>query len=119
MSVPGTAGMLDRTLYVARSILTGLKEALGPHLAAHLAYMIELETSGVLFASGPFFASGASTGEGMTIVRAASESEARAVLEKDPFVVAGLRRFELHEWHLMEGAIQVTVLASQQRGVLP
>lgn len=58
-------------------------------------------------------------GEGMTIVRAGSLELARAILEKDPFVAAGLRAFDLHEWHLMEGALHLTVLASQQRGVLP
>jgi hypothetical protein len=33
--------------------------------------------------------------------------------------VAGRRAFELREWHIMEGALQLTVLASQQRGVVP
>jgi uncharacterized protein len=115
-----TRGMLDRTLYVALSRLVAPKEALGGHLEAHLRFMVALEEEGVLFASGPFFGpGGASTGEGMTIVRATSPEQARSILERDPFVVAGLRTFDLHEWHLMEGAIQVTLHASQQRGMLP
>lgn len=115
-----TKGMLDRTLYVAISRLLAPKEQLAPQLSAHLGFMIGLEERGTLFASGPFFApDGQGTGEGMTIVRARSLDEARAVLEQDPFVVAGRRAFELREWHIMEGALQLTVLASQQRGVVP
>jgi uncharacterized protein len=115
-----TRGMLDRTLYVALSRPLVPRAELASHLSAHLGFMIALEERGVLFASGPFFdPAGEATGAGMTIVRAASAAEARAILEEDPFVVAGLRAFDLHEWHLMEGALQLTVLASKQRGVVP
>lgn len=114
-----TRGMLDRTLYVAISRPLVPKARLAETLSAHLDYMIELEERGVLFASGPFFADGEGTGAGLTIVRAGSNDEARALLERDPFVAAGLRTFDLHEWHLMEGALQLTVLASRQRGVVP
>ena len=115
-----TRGMLDRTLYVALSRPLVPGEQLAPELPAHLEFMIALEARGVLFASGPFFAPGGQgTGAGLTIVRAGSLEEARAILAQDPFVVAGLRAFDLHEWHLMEGALQLTVLASQQRGVVP
>jgi uncharacterized protein YciI len=111
---------LNRTLYVALARLVAPREALAPHLAAHLQFMIGLEETGTLFASGPFFdPNGVGTGEGMSIVRASSREDAAAVLSRDPFVMAGLRTFELHEWHIMEGALHVTVLASQQRGVLP
>jgi uncharacterized protein YciI len=113
--------MLDRTLYVGLSRLSPgvLPAALAPHLEAHLRFMIGLEEGGALFASGPFFAGGASTGCGLTIVRAASLAEAREILDRDPFAVAGLRTWELHEWHVMEGAIHVTLHASRQRGSLP
>jgi uncharacterized protein YciI len=114
-----TQGMLDRTLYVALSRLATPDAVLAPVLAAHLAFMIELEARGVLFASGPFVSDGKPSGAGLTIVRAGSADEARAILAGDPFVVAGLRAFEIHEWHLMEGALHLTVLASQQRGVVP
>ena len=119
-AVHTTRGMLDRTLYVALSRPLVPQAELAGHLSAHLGFMIALEERGVLFASGPFFdPAGGGTGAGMTIVRAGSLAEARAILEEDPFVVAGLRAFDLHEWHLMEGALQLTVLASKQRGVVP
>lgn len=101
--------MLDKTLFVALSRPLASKEALGAKLREHLDFMIGLEQEGVLFASGPF--TDGPFGEGLTIVRAGSSAEARALLEKDPFVVDGLRTFDLREWHLMEGAIQVTVHA--------
>lgn len=116
-----TAGMLDRTLYVGLSQLrTGVEAAaLAPHLRAHIEFMISLEERGVLFASGPFHADGASTGEGLTIVRAASLTDARAILDADPFAVAGLRTWDVREWHLMEGAIYLTLHASRRAGGLP
>jgi uncharacterized protein YciI len=113
------AGMLDRTLWVAVSRLVGTPQALAGELEAHLAYMIELESRGALFASGPFRDAGKNTGAGLTIVRADSADDARTLLDADPFVRAGIRSYELHEWHLMEGALQLTVLASRRRGVVP
>jgi uncharacterized protein YciI len=113
--------MLDRTLYVGLSRLApGVAvSALGPHVAAHVDFLVALEERGVLFASGPFQTGGANTGEGLTIVRAASLVEATQILDGDPFARLGLRTWDVHEWHLMEGAIHVTLHASRQRGTLP
>ncbi|HTE54559.1 MAG TPA: YciI family protein [Kofleriaceae bacterium] len=118
-AIRATSSMLDRALYVALSRrLPGAD--LAPRLQAHLEFMIGLEERGILFASGPFFGpDGSTSGAGMSIVRAGSLEEARAILSADPFVVAGLRIFDLHEWHIMEGSLQLTVLASRQRGLLP
>jgi hypothetical protein len=84
---------------------------LGPVLRDHLDYMIDLEKRGVLFASGPL--SGAS-GDGLSILRAATVDDARAIAERDPFVTKGLRRFDLREWTLMEGAIGLTLKCSDR-----
>ncbi|HEY4238362.1 MAG TPA: YciI family protein [Kofleriaceae bacterium] len=78
---------------------------LAPHVEAHIAFMTELEHAGVLVASGPFRAAGANTGEGLTIVRAASLAAAHEALAGDPFVRAGLRTWQLHEWHVVEGKL--------------
>src|SRR5690242_20954541 len=53
---------------------------LKPHLVEHLEYMIGLERAGKLFASGPLDF-GASS-DGLTILRAASADEARALDRK-------------------------------------
>ncbi len=74
--------------------------------------MVDLERQGKLFASGPL---GDSTrGDGMTIVRTASEAEARELALRDPFVVNGIRTFTLQPWILMEGSLNVTVNFSDQ-----
>jgi hypothetical protein len=110
-----TQKMLRRKLYVIFSKPVRGFEAMKPVLPAHLDYMIGLEKQGVLFASGPLGApeSGMS-GEGMTVVRAADAAQARKLAEADPFVVNGLRTFELREWTLMEGSFGVRISFSDQ-----
>lgn len=104
-----TAAMLRPKFFVALAFGKGLD--LGPRLADHLAYMIELERRGRLFASGPF--GDGRSGDGMTILRAADEAEARAMMLADPFVVHGLRTFTITPWTVMEGSLSVTVSLSQ------
>ena len=98
-----TKGMLRLKLFVIFSQGKGLD--LKPYLAEHLAYMIELEQRGKLFASGPF--GDGTKGDGMTIVRAASEAEARELALADPFVANGLRTFTIKPWTVMEGSLNV------------
>ena len=100
-----TKGMLRLKLFVIFSFGKGLD--LKPYLADHLTYMIELEREGKLFASGPF--GDGTRGDGMTIVRAANEEEARAVALRDPFVTNGTRTFRIEPWTVMEGSLSVTV----------
>jgi uncharacterized protein YciI len=100
-----TNGMLRLKLFVIFSFGKGLD--LRPYLADHLAYMIELERQGKLFASGPF--GDATKGDGMTIVRAADHEEARTIALRDPFVVNGIRTFKIETWTVMEGSLNVTV----------
>ena len=100
-----TKGMLRLKLFVIFSFGKGLD--LKPYLADHLTYMIELEQEGKLFASGPF--GDGTRGDGMTIVRAANEQEARAVALRDPFVTNGIRTFRIEPWTVMEGSLSVTV----------
>ena len=84
-------------------------------LPQHLEYMIGLEKKGVLFASGPLTAAPAQpAGDGLTILRAASAEEARAIASTDPFVVNKLRTFEVREWTVMEGSLGVKVNFSDQ-----
>jgi len=104
-----TRNMLRPKFFVAFSLGKGLD--LRPRLAEHLAYMIELERRGRLFASGPF--GDGRNGDGMTILRASDEAEARAMMLKDPFVVHGLRTFTIKPWTVMEGSLSVTVSLSQ------
>jgi uncharacterized protein YciI len=77
--------------------------------------MIGLEKKGVLFASGPLAeptARPAVTGSPSCARRA--RGGARKIAEADPFVVNGLRSFELREWTVMEGSLGIKVNFSDQ-----
>ena len=110
-----TQRMLRKKLYVVLSKPKTDPAQLAAHLPAHLEYMIGLEKEGVLFASGPLVEPGGQPrGDGMTILRTASAEEARAIAERDPFYVNGLRSFEVREWTLMEGSLTLRVNFSDQ-----
>jgi uncharacterized protein len=84
--------------------------AVDSHVAGHVGWLLKLERDGVLFLSGPLV-SGPDTGpgSGITVVRAADEDAARVIASGDPFVLAGLRTFELYRWRLNEGSVSVRV----------
>lgn len=105
-----TKGMLKLKLFVIFSQGKGLDVT--PYLADHLEYMIALERQGKLFASGPL--GDPTKADGMTIVRAADEEEARQLALRDPFVVNGIRTFKIVPWTVMEGSLNVTVNFSDQ-----
>ncbi|MFZ5691004.1 MAG: YciI family protein [Pseudomonadota bacterium] len=105
-----TKGMLKLKLFVIFSQGKGLDVT--PYLADHLEYMIALEREGKLFASGPL--GDPTKADGMTIVRAADEEEARQLALRDPFVVNGIRTFKIVPWTVMEGSLNVTVNFSDQ-----
>ena len=110
-----TKGMLRKKLYVVLSKGGAAPEHLGAVLPEHLEYMIGLEKQGVLFASGPLTtAPGRPVGDGLTILRAANEDEARAIASADPFVVNKVRTFEVREWTVMEGSFGVRLNFSDQ-----
>jgi uncharacterized protein YciI len=110
-----TKGMLRKKLYVVLSKGSAAPEQIARHLPSHLEYMISLEKQGILFASGPLAeADGKTRGDGLTILRAANAEAARRIAEADPFVVNGLRSFELREWTVMEGSLGIKVNFSDQ-----
>ena len=110
-----TQRMLRKKLYVVLSKGGATAEQIGAVLPQHLEYMIGLEKTGVLFASGPLTAApGAPAGDGLTILRATGAEEARTIASADPFVINKLRTFEVREWTVMEGSIGVTVNLSDQ-----
>jgi hypothetical protein len=110
-----TKGMLRKKLYAVFSRGGATAEQLGAVLPDHLEYMIGLEKQGVLFASGPLTtAPGRPVGDGLTILRAGSEDEARKIAAADPFVVHKVRTFEVREWTVMEGSFGVRLNFSDQ-----
>jgi uncharacterized protein YciI len=110
-----TRKMLRPKFYAVLSKPSSAPDKLKALLPAHLEYMIDLEKRGVLFASGPLAdGKGPPSGEGLTVLRAANAGAARDIAEADPFVVNGLRSFELKEWTIMEGTLSLRVNLSDQ-----
>jgi uncharacterized protein YciI len=103
------AQMWGRKLWVVLS--KGSGQAIAPHLAEHLDYLIAIETEGNIFASGPMNVSG--SGDGMTVLKVESEPEARAIAQADPLVTKAERTFTLHPWTVNEGQLTVTVSFSK------
>jgi uncharacterized protein YciI len=110
-----TRRMLRKKLYVVLSTAKASPDKVQALVVQHLEYMIDLEKKGLVFASGPFSdAQGNPRGNGMTILRAANAEEARKIAEADPFVIHGVRTFEIQEWTLMEGSFGLRVNFSDQ-----
>lgn len=110
-----TARMLRKKFFVVFSRGSATPDQIAALLPEHLDYMIGLEKSGVLFASGPLAdAEGKTRGDGLTILRAGSAEEARQIASQDPFVTGGLRSFEVREWTVMEGSLGVRINFSDQ-----
>ena len=111
LSVPELLGrMMGVELYVINNELLGSVEDLAPYIKEHLIYMIALEKSGKLFASGPTYdESGAMTGEGLTIVRASTFAEAEEIARGDPFVKAGIRKSHVQKWRINEGRLSLSL----------
>lgn len=104
------APMLRKRVWVVLSKPVSGLDGMMPHLEDHLTWLIELERTGAVFASGPFLPSADGeppSGEGMTILRAETREEAEALARQDPFVRAGVRTFELRPWQINEGSVSI------------
>ena len=102
--------MLHKRLYVIFSEpteKTGDRKKVFPK---HIAYQLEIERKGILFAAGPFVNSkGKPKGPGMIVIRAKSVAEARRVAEADPFHKLGFRKFRIQAWEINEGGFNINV----------
>ena len=113
------ARMMRKELYVILNKTLVSPAKLQSKLAAHLAYLIDLEKRGTLFASGPLTdIDGNLTGDGLTIVRAKSHKAAQRIADGDPFVRADMRKAEVKQWVVNEGRVTVQVDLSDCRGDL-
>jgi len=102
--------MLHKRLYVIFSEpteKTGNRRKVFPK---HIAYQLEIERKGILFAAGPFVNSkGKPQGPGMIVIRAKSMAEAKRVAEADPFHKLGFRKFLIQAWEINEGGFNINV----------
>ena len=102
--------MLHKRLYIIFSEPT---EKVGDRrkvFPKHIAYQLEIERKGILFAAGPFVNSkGRPQGPGMIVIRAKSMGEAKRVAEADPFHKLGFRKFRIQAWEINEGGFNINV----------
>jgi len=75
----------------------------------HAEYQRYLESSGILFAAGPYFDAKGNQDGGMIVIRANSEEEARKIADGDPNHISGMRTYTLHQWMINEGQMRVVV----------
>ncbi len=107
---PLTRDMLRLDLYVVFTRACGPEEEIAKLLPKHLERQVELEKRGVLFAAGPMEAEEAGKPRtGMIVVRAESFERAREIAMGDPLHAAGLREFEIWNWSMNEGSLNVTL----------
>jgi 3-hydroxyisobutyrate dehydrogenase len=63
----------------------------------HLRFLDERRNAGMLLANGRF-TDGAG---GLVIYRASSREEVESWVQRDPYLVQGARRYEIHEWDIV------------------
>lgn len=73
--------MLRMKLYVAINNPLKPADEIPPYVPEHLEYMIELEKTGILFASGPFVEPGVLVGSGLTILRSNDIEQAKSYMD--------------------------------------
>ena len=102
--------MLHKRLYVIFSEPTEKTGDRRKVFPKHIAYQLEIERKGILFAAGPFVNSkGKPQGPGMIVIRAKSMAEAKKVAEADPFHKLGFRKFRIQAWEINEGGFNINV----------
>jgi hypothetical protein len=104
------AGMLRKRLYVIFSEPTDKGGDRRKVFPRHIAYQLEIEKKGILFAAGPFVdARGKPQGPGMIVVRAKNMAEAKRIADADPFHRLGYRTYRIQPWQVNEGGFSLRV----------
>ena len=100
--------MLHKRLYIIFSEPTDKTGDRRKIFHEHIAYQLEIERKGILFAAGPFVdAKGKAQGPGMIVVRAKNMAEAKRISEADPFHKQGYRKFRIQAWEVNEGGFNL------------
>lgn len=72
------------------------KETTKEVIKSHVEHLKTLDQQGKLVLSGPF----TDFPSGMVVIKAANKIEAETIAQADPFVIEGVRSYEIRTWHL-------------------
>jgi uncharacterized protein YciI len=79
----------------------------------HVAFLVELESRGVTFMSGPLGVDASGWhGSGLTVIRAESLNDAREIMAVEPYSVSGVRIQTIRPWYVTSGAMGIGVRLS-------
>ena len=102
--------MLGKKLWVIMTRRVAPVEQMQKHIRAHLLHQIKLEKDGIMYGAGPAVVPGAAEASfGLIIIRAKDEAEARRIADSDPMHVEGVRTYELYQWTMNEGRLNITI----------
>jgi uncharacterized protein YciI len=109
-------GLHHRVLYVVFSKPTNGLDAVLGNGPAHIAYQLELEKKGIMFAAGPLMLADQeiAEGEGLIVIRAASLEHAHQIAKADPMHQCGARKYTIRPWVMTEGSISIKLNYSNQ-----
>lgn len=89
-------------------------------LPAHMDFVHTIEDGGIMVMGGQITPEGLADagGRGLIVIRAESFEEARAIADRDPMHVSGVRSYELYKWNVNEGVTNITLKFSDQSFVI-
>jgi uncharacterized protein YciI len=104
-------GMLGKQLYIVHTTPTGDLDAVLAVIEDHLAFQVDLESRGIMFAAGPNWTEDEQEwrGDGTVVIRANSMNQAREIMAADPMHKSGARRYEIRPWLVNEGKLTVEI----------
>ncbi len=108
-------GFLATQFFAIFTIPVGDIDAIEKTLPEHLAFQVELDNAGIMFAAGPLcdVATDRWLGRGLIVIRAKSLAEATAIAAADPMHKSGVRRFEIVPWVVNEGSMDIRIKYSK------
>jgi len=109
------ARMIRKSLWVVVSTAEVPSAQMEPHAPEHLHYMNDLETRGLVWASGPFVVPGELVGDGLTIFNVPEETDVHRLMKEEPLTKRGMRTYTVRRWELREGRMAIDLYLSQSK----
>lgn len=104
------AQSLRLRFWAVRAVLNGSRKEMEDNLDGHFDFVRKHSRSGRLFASGPLLGENSEqVGEGLLVFRGESKAEILSLFEEDPLFTKGIRTYEVREWQVNVGVIEMSV----------